>query len=233
MHPTFAQFVEALRTPALRPSIRLVISDEDATRLLSDDTWMRDYYAQWIALFPTATTSAAEQSRGPRVGPALIVGGLIAVCVAIAVVALVVPHPSSGIAVAGDNHSASARSTPTPTASNPAGLTTAEVDLLNAELDVSGSSIDKLVAGGMTDTQLQQLATVETGIADLACTEVTKLPDGFQTAGAKDKFTGEFEKGFTILGRTVTPTPAQAERVWTSIEGYCKSKNDPSPRATP
>jgi hypothetical protein len=230
MHPSFVQFVDALRTPAHRSAIRLVITEEDATRLLSNDTWMRDYYTQWIALFPAATASVP--SRVPRVGPVLIVGGLIAACLAVAVVALVVPHPSGAIG-AGDKHPGSSISTPSATPSNPAGLTTAEVELLNAELAVSDSSIDKLVAGGTTEAQLKQVAQLETGIADLACTEYAKLPDGFETAGAKDKTIAGLTKGITVLGRTVTPTQAQAERVWTAIEGYCESTKDPSPSATP
>ena len=231
MHPSYAQFVDALRTPALRPSIRLVITDEDATSLLSNDTWMRDYYTQWIALFPAST--APTPSRGARVSPVLIVGGLIAACLAVAVVALVIPHPSGAIAVAGDNHPGSSISTPSATPSNPAGLTAAEVELINAELDVSGSSIDKLVAGGTTVPQLQQLAKLETGVADLSCTEYATLPDGFETAGVKDTVIATLTKGITVLGTTVTPTQAQAERVWTAIEGYCTSKKDPSPSATP
>lgn len=59
MHPSFEQFVAALRDPAQRPGIGLSISDEDAAALLTNATWANDYYARWIELFPPATPEPA------------------------------------------------------------------------------------------------------------------------------------------------------------------------------
>ncbi|MES1170485.1 MAG: hypothetical protein ABUL47_07345, partial [Leifsonia sp.] len=55
MHPSFEQFVAALRDPAQRPGIGLAISDQDAAALLTNASWANDYYARWIELFPPAT----------------------------------------------------------------------------------------------------------------------------------------------------------------------------------
>ncbi|MEO7722129.1 MAG: hypothetical protein ABIS08_09465 [Pseudolysinimonas sp.] len=59
MHPSFEQFVAALRDPAQRPGIGLSISDEDASTLLTNATWANDYYGRWIALFPTVVAAPA------------------------------------------------------------------------------------------------------------------------------------------------------------------------------
>jgi hypothetical protein len=233
MPPTYAQFVDALRTPAQRSAIGLVITDEEAASLLAHDAWMRGYYASWLELFPIGDSLVAPP-RGARVASVLIIGGLIAVCIAVAAVALLLPHPSAAISVAADDHPETTSSAPaTPSASNPTGLTSAEVDLLDSELAVTGGSIDKLRAGGTTLGQLRELATLETGLTDLACGEFAKLPDGFNTGGAKDKFVAGLMKGITLLGRTVTPTQGQAEGIWTATERYCISKSTPAPTTTP
>lgn len=234
MPPAYAQFVEALRTPSQRSAIGLAITDEDAARLIANETWMRDYYVKWIELFPTTGQSVAVPPRSPRVGSVLVIGGLITLCIAVAAVALLLPHPSPAIAVAAEDHPTTKSSaSPTPVASNPAGLTTPVIELLNADLAASDSSVDKLIASGTTAAQLQQLAKVGTELADLTCSEMASLPKGFETAGVKDKVVAGMTKGFTFLGHTVTPTPAQADRMWTAIEGYCASKSTPAPTATP
>jgi hypothetical protein len=59
MHPSFDQFVVALRDPAQRAGIGLSISDDDASTLLTNANWANDYYARWIALFPPAVVAPA------------------------------------------------------------------------------------------------------------------------------------------------------------------------------
>ena len=68
MHPSFEQFVAALRDPAQRPGIRLSISDEDAGTLLTRADWANDYYSRWIALFPAAAVVPAATPT-PSYGP--------------------------------------------------------------------------------------------------------------------------------------------------------------------
>ena len=68
MHPSFEQFVAALREPAQRPGIRLSISDEDAAALLTRADWANDYYSRWIALFPAAAVVPAAAPT-PSFGP--------------------------------------------------------------------------------------------------------------------------------------------------------------------
>jgi hypothetical protein len=74
MHPSFEQFVAALRDSTQRPGIGLSISDEDAAALLTRADWVNDYYSRWIALFPaeapaaapmTAPTAASSSPFGP------------------------------------------------------------------------------------------------------------------------------------------------------------------------
>lgn len=65
MHPSFEQFVDALRDPAQRPGIGLSISDQDAATLLTNADWANDYYARWIALFPPAAAAPAPSPFGP------------------------------------------------------------------------------------------------------------------------------------------------------------------------
>ena len=72
MHPSFEQFVAALRDPAQRPGIRLSISDEDAGTLLTRADWANDYYSRWIALFPAAAAPAAVVPAA-AVAPAAVV----------------------------------------------------------------------------------------------------------------------------------------------------------------
>jgi hypothetical protein len=72
MHPSFEQFLAALRDPALRPGIRLSISDEDAATLLTRADWANDYYSRWIALFPAAAVAPAvvpAATPAPSYGP--------------------------------------------------------------------------------------------------------------------------------------------------------------------
>ncbi|MEO6116096.1 MAG: hypothetical protein ABIP33_06905 [Pseudolysinimonas sp.] len=59
VHPSFDEFVAALRDPSLRASIGLSIGDDDAAALLTRHEWANDYYHQWLALFPAATAPAA------------------------------------------------------------------------------------------------------------------------------------------------------------------------------
>jgi len=54
MHPSFEQFVAALRDPSLRAGMGLVIGDADAGALLTRQDWAIDYYHKWLALFPVA-----------------------------------------------------------------------------------------------------------------------------------------------------------------------------------
>ena len=64
MHPSFEQFVAALRDPALRSGIGLVIGDSDAAALLTRQDWANDYYYKWLALFPLAAAAAAATPAG-------------------------------------------------------------------------------------------------------------------------------------------------------------------------
>jgi len=57
MHPSFEQFVAALRDPAQRPGIGLAINDDDASALLTNANWANDYYTRWIAMFPAAAAA--------------------------------------------------------------------------------------------------------------------------------------------------------------------------------
>jgi hypothetical protein len=59
MHPSFEQFVAALRDPSLRAGIGLVVDDADAAALLTRQDWASDYYHKWLALFPVAAAAAA------------------------------------------------------------------------------------------------------------------------------------------------------------------------------
>jgi len=72
MHPSFEQFVSALRDPSQRASIGLTISDADAAALLTRQDWATDYYHQWLAMFPTAAAEAqsAAASATPPAGSA-------------------------------------------------------------------------------------------------------------------------------------------------------------------
>lgn len=71
MHPSFEQFVEALRDPAQRPGIGLSISDADASTLLTRADWANDYYSRWIALFPPIAAEPAPvlTSSASEFGP--------------------------------------------------------------------------------------------------------------------------------------------------------------------
>ena len=62
MHPSFEQFVAALRDPSRRASIGLTISDSDAASLLTRQNWANDYYHQWLALFPAVSEQTAAQA---------------------------------------------------------------------------------------------------------------------------------------------------------------------------
>jgi hypothetical protein len=72
MHPSFEQFVSALRDPSQRAAIGLTISDADAASLLTRQEWATDYYHQWLAMFPAAATpvAAAESAVAQPPAPA-------------------------------------------------------------------------------------------------------------------------------------------------------------------
>ena len=232
MHPSFEQFVSALQEPEQRAAIRLAISDSDAAALLTRDDWIREYYAQWIALFP-AENPASAATAGTATATAASVGGLstgarvllivlVAACLGVATAALILPTLTG----AGRADLAASPSSATPTAAptDADGLTAVQAEFLNAELAISDTSVTQLVAGGMTLPQLHDTADVLTGIADVECTAVAKTPAGFETPGAKDKFIAGLTQGITLLGKTVTPTAAQAERVWSATVAYCGAK---------
>jgi len=67
MHPSFEQFVSALRDPSQRAAIGLSIGDADAAALLTRQDWAIDYYHQWLAMFPAsaAPQAAAVADFGP------------------------------------------------------------------------------------------------------------------------------------------------------------------------
>lgn len=88
MHPSFEQFVAALRDPEQRAGIGLSISEEDASTLLTRADWATDYYSRWIALFPAAAAEP-EPEPAPPAPPA--VAPEPAVVPAAAVPAAVVP----------------------------------------------------------------------------------------------------------------------------------------------
>lgn len=66
MHPSFDQFVAALRDPALRAQIGLSISDADADALVTRQDWANDYYYKWLAMFPAAVAAAAAAPAAER-----------------------------------------------------------------------------------------------------------------------------------------------------------------------
>lgn len=73
MHPSFEQFVAALRDPSQRPAIGLVIGDADAASLLTNQDWAMDYFHKWLALFPAATaaTQPTAAFAAPEPAPVL------------------------------------------------------------------------------------------------------------------------------------------------------------------
>ena len=232
MHPSFEQFVAALRAPEQRGSIRLAISDEDAASLMSRDDWARDYYAQWIGMFPaepaeTVTAvpaSAAPPPGGLGTGARVLLVGLVVVCIGVAATALIIPtltgaNRASHTTAANTASHSSATPSAAPTDAN--GFTSSQAEFVNAELAVSNTSISELVASGMTPQKLHDAADLVMSIADIECTVAAKTPSGFDTPGAKEKFITGLTQGVTMLGKTVTPTPAQADRIWTATAAYC------------
>ena len=69
MHPSFEQFVAALRDPQLRSAIGLVIGDTDANALLTRQDWAADYYHKWLALFPIAAAMPVDPATAPAAEP--------------------------------------------------------------------------------------------------------------------------------------------------------------------
>ena len=69
MHPSYEQFLAALRDPAQRAGIRLIIDQSAAESLLSRSDWAADYYQQWIALFPSAAPAAVVPVLESPYGP--------------------------------------------------------------------------------------------------------------------------------------------------------------------
>ena len=65
MHPTFEQFVAALRDPSQRAAIGLTISDADAAALLTRQDWALDYYHEWLSLFPATASPTPAAAATP------------------------------------------------------------------------------------------------------------------------------------------------------------------------
>ena len=230
MHPSFEQFDAALRTPERRAAIRLTITDADATSLLTRDDWVHEYYSQWIGMFPPAVdptagpaTSVAQQG-GLGIGARLLLAGLVVACIGVATTALIIPTLTGANRVTNASAESHSSTIPSAVATDTNGLTAVQTEFVDAELAISATSIAQLVAGGMTPAKLHDAVDVYTGLADIECKLVAKSPAGFDNPAAKEKFVSGFTQGMTVLGKTVTPTTAQAERVWAATAAYCAAK---------
>lgn len=241
MHPTFEQFVSALRDPSQRASIGLSISDTDAAALLTRQEWATDYYHQWLATFPAAATPApvdygpppgAAAPRFPtsttQIGRAarlpsgvarlLIIGGS-----AVGAVLLVVGGVGAYSAVMATSvaHHAVTSGSPTSTAATPLpddlhGLSAREYPLMESVFESEGRTIPDLAAQGMTDDRLRSLTDTILPQADKACTDASHLQNGFDNPAYKASFIA----GYVTTSKV---TPDKAAKVYEAIAAYCLS----------
>jgi hypothetical protein len=242
VHPSFEQFVAALRDPSLRASIGLTISDGDAASLLTRQDWATDYYHQWLALFPAAKhapAAAADFGPPPQIaapppyadltqfGSAarvpsgvkrlLIIGGsvvgaVLLVVVGVSAYAAVKAGSVSHHAVAGSSASASASAAPLPDDLH--GLSAREYPLMEAVFESEDRTIPGMVAQGMTDDKLGSLRDTIVPEAERACTEATRLRNGFDDPTYKASFIA----GYVSTSKV---TPDKAAKVYDAIAAYC------------
>lgn len=242
MHPSFEQFVSALRDPSQRASIGLSISDTDAAALLTRHEWAIDYYHQWLAMFPAvATATPAPVDYGPPPGAAtpqfatsttpigraarmpsgvarlLIIGGS-----AIGAVLLVVGGVSaySAVMAASVSHHSVAVGSPTSTAAVPLpddlhGLTAREYPLMESVFESEDRTIPEMSAQGMTDDRLRSLADTILPQADKACTDAAHLQNGFDNPTYKASFIA----GYVTTSKV---TPDKAAKVYDAIASHCR-----------
>jgi len=235
MHPSFEQFVAALRDPAQRPGIGLSISDADATTLLTRADWAQDYYSRWIALFPAAAVAptpapaatvdappawaATPKRRMPSAARiAVIVVLTIAALWAVAGVINVVRTLTYVSTSAPANRPAAVTLPPSSANSDPVvfhGLTKTEYDLLEAVLAPQGHTLEEAVENGADDAELRQTAAnAETSIAK-TCTDGKALNGGFDNPTFRASFITTYEA-------EQKATPEQATNVFVALSSYCE-----------
>lgn len=240
VHPSFEQFVAALRDPSQRASIGLSISDSDAASLLTRQDWATDYYHQWLALFPAAgqaPAAVADFGPPPRVAapqpyadltqfgsPArvpsglkrlLIIGGsavgaVLLVVVGVSAYSAVVAGSVSHHSVAGSVTSASAAPLP----DDLHGLSAREYPLMEAVFESEDRTIPGMAAQGMTDDKLRTLTNTIVPEAERACTDTAKLQNGFDNPSYKASFIA----GYISTSKV---TPDKAAKVYQAIAEYC------------
>jgi hypothetical protein len=244
MHPSFEQFVSALRDPAQRVSIGLSISDADAAALLTSQEWATDYYHQWLAMFPAAGQTAthapdfgpppqafAPQNAAPfsmsttQLGSAsrvpsglkrlLIIGGSALGAVLLIVIGVSVY--SGVVANSAAHHPVAGSTTPASAAPLPAdlhGLSAREYPLLEAVFESEDRTIPGMAAQGMTDDRLRTLTDTLVTQAQKACDVAAHQQNGFDNPTYKSSFIA----GYVATAKV---TPEKAGIVYDAIVDYC------------
>ena len=246
MHPSFEQFVAALRDPTQRPGIRLAISDEDAATLLTRADWANDYYSRWIALFPApAATPSPSFGPPPSVAPSppdnfaavdtpawaatprrrLPSAARIAIIAVVTIAALwAVAGVINVVLAATHTAAATVRNGPRVATSPPAaalpddlhGLSAREYPLMESVFESEDRTIPAMAAQGMTDDRLRSLTDTIVPEANTACTDTAGLQNGFDNPTYKASFIA----GYVTTSKV---TPDKAAKVYDAIAEYCLS----------
>lgn len=240
MHPSFEQFLGALRDPSQRAAIGLSIDDADAAALLTREDWATDYYDRWLALFPATTAPAAATDFGPPPGAyppqnaasttelgrtaempsgvkrLLIIGGSLIGAVLLVVIGVSV---YSGVMAASVSHHTAAAGATTAAPASPLpddlhGLSAREYPLIESVFESEDRTIPGMVAQGMTDDRVRALADTIVPEADTACSTTAKLQGGFDDPTYKSSFIA----GYVATSKV---TPDKAAKVYDAIETYC------------